>query len=221
MRTFLPTRIAIGVVAVLLSLSSCNGIFGSIYDNIPNEESSKYGFIERDEKNHSGVIYIDASSYTRWTYIDFHTLSLDSIEIEKNAQTPSNWDLAIHRYDVKTNNGEVIETGFTGLSTLKRSGKLPEGHYVKDKWSENKIIVDMSQMMQGKIGYEPSFYNPELAKWLFVDTTNMPPSYNPSNKVYVIKLKDGTNAAVRLKNFMNGSNIKGFMTIEYVYPLKF
>lgn len=221
MEIFLPKRIILGVIALMLSLSSCNGILEGIYDDIPAEKQNDYGFIKVDKNQNSGLIYIDASSYTQWTYIDFHTLTIEAVEIDENTNSPQNWDFAIHRYDAKTNEGEVLETGFTGLSTLKRSGKLPLGEYVKDIWSENKIIIDMSQMMEGKLGYEPSYYNSELAKWLYVDMTNMPPSYYPSNKVYVIKLKDGSAAAVRLQNFMNASNIKGFMTIEYIYPLEF
>ena len=78
----------------------------------------------------------------------------------------------------------------------------------------------MSGMMEGKIKYAESYYNTELSKWLFVDTSTMPPGYNPSNKVYVIKLKDNTIAAVRLRNFMNSAAAKGYMTIEYIYPFE-
>ena len=41
-----------------------------------------------------------------------------------------------------------------------------------------------------------------------------------SNKVYMVKLKDGTYAAVRLTNYMNASGVKGFMTIDYIYPFE-
>ncbi|WP_290390912.1 HmuY family protein [uncultured Duncaniella sp.] len=43
--------------------------------------------------------------------------------------------------------------------------------------------------------------------------------YTPSNKVYVIRLSDGTLAGVRLANYMDGLRVKGYMTIEYMYPL--
>ncbi|WP_356947875.1 HmuY family protein, partial [uncultured Duncaniella sp.] len=45
------------------------------------------------------------------------------------------------------------------------------------------------------------------------------PIYTPSNKVYVIRLSDGTLAGVRLANYMDGLGVKGYMTIEYMYPL--
>ncbi len=65
-----------------------------------------------------------------------------------------------------------------------------------------------------------SYYNEELSKWLNVDKSNMPPTYTLSNKVYMVKLKDGTYAAVRLTNYMNASGVKGFMTIDYIYPFE-
>ena len=205
----------------LASFPACNGILGDIYDNSSEEEIKEFGFIEIDEANNSGVIYIDATSYTKWTYINFRAFTADSVHIEEGMVEPTEWDFAVHRYDTKTNEGSVIETGFTGLSTLKTSGKIPEGTYVEDVWTTNKIAIDMSGMLEGNIKYTESFYNSELSKWLFVDTSNMPPAYIPSNKVYVIKLKDNTVAAVRLRNFMNASAVKGFMTIEYIYPLEF
>ncbi|WP_294079628.1 hypothetical protein [Proteiniphilum sp. UBA5384] len=48
-------------------------------------------------------------------------------------------DIAIHRYDAKTNGASVLETGFTGLSTLKVSGEIPQGDYVAEEWTTGKI----------------------------------------------------------------------------------
>lgn len=206
---------------ILISFPACNGILSDIYDEPPTEEKKEFGFIVVNKESKSGTIYIDATKYTKWTYINFHTLTTDSLEIAENMVEPQNWDIAIHRYDAKTNEASVLETGFSDLSAFKASGKMPEGTYLKDIWTEKKIIVDISGMMEGKLGYAKSNYNAELSKWLFVDTSIMPPNYNPSGKVYVIKLKDNTVAAVRLMNFMNASKIKGYMTIDYIYPLEF
>ena len=214
-------KLAILGIAMSLLFPACNGLFEGIYDEPSKEHRSEFGFVETDEANKSGIIYIDATSYTRWTYINFHTQTIDSLEISEHSADPEAWDIAIHRYDTKTNGASVLETGFTGLSALNASGKMPEGTYIEDEWTEEQIITDMSGMMEGKLKYAHSFYNVELSKWLFVDTGNMPPNYYPSNKVYVIKLKDNTMVAVRLKDFMDASGIKGYMTIEYIYPLEF
>lgn len=208
-------------MAILLSFPACDGILDGIYDDPLKENRKEFGFVEIDKENNSGVIYINATDYTRWTYINFHTYTIDSLEITENKSEPEAWDIAIHRYDAKTNGASVLETGFTGLPTLRTGGRIPEGNYIEDVWTENKIITDMSGMMEGKLEYAQSFYNTELSKWLFVDTGTMPPAYNPSNKVYVVKLKDNTIAAIRLRNFMDASGVKGYMTVEYIYPLEF
>lgn len=204
--------------ATMMLLPACDGILDGIYDQPVVKAKNQFGFIEIDKENKTGVIYIDASDYKKWIYINFHLLTIDSARIEENMQEPAQWDIAIHRYDAKTNGATVLETGFTGFAGLEMAGAIPDGEYVPDVWTTNRIIVDMSGMMEGKIGYAESFYNPELSKWLDVNLSTMPPVYTPSNKVYVVKLKDGTFAALRLRNFMSTANIKGFMTIEYIYP---
>ena len=40
-----------------------------------------------------------------------------------------------------------------------------------------------------------------------------------SGRVYVIRMKDGTCAAVKLDNYMNTAGVKGYLTIYYIYPL--
>lgn len=209
------------MLGALLSLSSCNGILEGIYDQPTTDTEFSYGFNSiNDNSGATGTVYIDATSYTRWTYIDFHTQKMDSVEITPETQVPENWDIAIHRYDVKTNDGSVLETGLTGLSTLLTSGALPQGTFISDEWTTEKIIVDMSTMADGYLGYAESDYNPELSKWLNVDKSTMPPIYTPSNKVYLLKLKDGTMAAIRLKSYMNELGVKGYMTFDYIYPFE-
>lgn len=209
------------MLGALLSLSACNGILEGIYDQPTTDTEYGYGFnsVDTDDKA-TGMVYVDATSYSRWIYIDFHSQKIDSAEITPDAQVPENWDIAIHRYDVKTNEGTVLETGFTGLSTLLSSGSMPQGNYVADEWTTDKIIIDMSTMADGYLGYAESDYNAELSKWLNVDKSSMPPIYTPSNKVYLLKLKDGTIAAIRLKSYMNAIGVKGYMTLDYIYPLE-
>ena len=78
----------------------------------------------------------------------------------------------------------------------------------------------MSQMMDGVIIYAEDYYNPCLSKWLNVNTSTMPPIYTLSGKVYIFRLSDDTYAALRLTNFMNDAAVKGFMTIDYLYPVQ-
>ena len=210
----------------MLSLPSCNGLFEGIYDE--PVAASEFGFTKVEQATSSGTIYIDATSYTKWTYIDFDTYSIDTTLIaedgSESGEVMEGWDLAVHRYDTKTNGGSVLETEYTSLDEFRVSGRIPEGEYVEDIWTEDRITIDMSQMsqmMNGVILYAPSWYNPELSKWLNVDTSTMPPVYTMSGRVYVLKTQDGKAAALQLNNYMNDSKVKGFMTIDYIYPVEF
>ena len=208
------------LIAFLALLPSCNGIFTGIYDSGESDLVTGYGFIAHNPSDNSGKVYIDATDYTKWVYLDFHGRTAVTAGMSEE-EAPAEWDIAVHRYDVKTNGAAVLETGITGLELFMSSGKMPEGGYVGDEWTTEQIIVDMSGMMDGNIGYSESWYNPELSKWLKVDTSTMPPLYSMSHKVYAVKLADGSNLALKLSNYMDASGVKGFMTIDYVYPVEF
>ena len=217
-----PLLLLLPVGAALLSLPSCNGLFEGIYDE--PVAASEFGFTKVEQATSSGTIYIDATSYTKWTYIDFDTYSIDTTLIaedgSESGEVMEGWDLAVHRYDTKTNGGSVLETEYTSLDEFRVSGRIPEGEYVEDIWTEDRITIDMSQMMNGVILYAPSWYNPELSKWLNVDTSTMPPVYTMSGRVYGLKTQDGKAVALQLNNYMNDSKVKGFMTIDYIYPVE-
>lgn len=201
----------------MLSLSSCHGIFGGIYDEPVEETSDGFGFIKINEATRTGTIYIDASDYTKWNYISLKDKKVVTALYDE--QQPENWDFAVHRYDAKTNSASVFETEYYDLTDISSVSKFSGADFIADEWTTNKITIDMSQMMEGIIKYAEDFYNPCLSKWLNVDTSSMPPVYTLSEKVYILKLQDGTFAALKLSDFMNTSGIKGFMTIDYLYPV--
>ncbi len=205
-----------GVMA-MLSLSACNGIFEDIYDEPMPEENNVYGFIYTDDKRDTGRIYIDASEYTEWHYIDLQGKKVTTTSIDGRA--PAKWDFAIHRYDAKTNGGKVLESAVNDFNSLPDMEELSNGLFVSDEWTTEQIRVDMSQMMDGIILYAEDYYNPCLSRWLNVNTSTMPPIYTLSGKVYILMLSDGTYAALRLTDFMNDAAVKGFMTIDYLYPV--
>lgn len=202
----------------MLSLSACNGILEDIYDAPEPEDSKIYGFIAVDNATHTGRIYIDATDYTDWHYIDLHGKQVTTTAVGEAA--PERWDFAVHRYDAKTNGGAVMESAAADFGMLTAVGTIPEEAFTADEWTTDKITVDMSQMMDGIIRYAEDWYNPVLSRWLRVDTSTMPPIYTLSGKVYLLRLTDGTCAALRLTNFMNDAAVKGFMTIDYLYPVQ-
>jgi hypothetical protein len=202
-----------GVAAMLLP--SCNDVLGDLYDE--PVITSEYGFIELCSDTKPGLIHINATDYEVWTYIDFRNHKTDSLSVTDPSR--KEWDIAVHRYDTKTNNARVIGTDLTDINDARTWKNVDNEEGIADIWTTDKIVTDMSTMMDGYLSYADSYYNPELSKWLNVDTSTMPPIYTPSEKVYIILLEDETRAAVKLVDFMNSAGIKGYMSIQYIYPL--
>lgn len=60
--------------------------------------------------------------------------------------------------------------------------------------------------------------NRVLSQWVTMDFTTPPPVYSASRKVYILRMKDGTCAAIRLVDYMSDKGTKGFLTIDVKYP---
>lgn len=201
------------ILGAALSLSACEGIFEGIYDDpIEAQMEIKEGSFSQ----------INTTEYTNWVYIDLSGRKATTVEIgeEYVSEVPAEWDIAIHRYDIKTNGGAAFQTIFTSIDDLKANGKLPdEESFVKDEWTTEKIAIDMTGMMEGNIVYTEDNRNAVLSGWLNVDTSTMPPIYTMSDQVYLIQLKDNSYAAIRFTNYTNARGVKGYIDFDYVYPL--
>lgn len=200
----------------LCLLASCNGLLDDIYDEVDDDAAHEYGFVRRDSDGRGGTIYLDVQSYKNWYTIDFHNRTIDSVNIEIGMDDPEQWDLALHRYDVKTNGGVAAASNFNSVAEIDMS--LLDG-LVYHADIEDSVIIDMSTMMDGYVGKAASRVNEVLSGWLDVDTREMPPIYTLSKKVYIVRFADQTRAALYFSNFMNEASKKGFATIEYRYPL--
>ena len=78
---------------MLLPFSACDGILEGIYDSPAASDSNEFGFIRTDPSTHSGTIYIDATDYRRWTFIDFHTQKVDSVNVtDSDQKEPEEWE---------------------------------------------------------------------------------------------------------------------------------
>ncbi len=204
--------VAAGTAMLLLSCEG--GILGGLYDE--PEPVSEYGFIRKETSTGHGEIYINTSGYTYWVYLDFLNAEADSVNIISHDEEPDSWDIAVHRYDTKTNGGAVAMTSFADIDYFAESGHVPEDNeFIEDIMTEDVIAVDMSGMMDGNIIYVSDFYNPELSEWLDVDTSVMPPIYTRSDHVFILRLSDGRHVALKLENHMDNHGVKGYMTILY------
>lgn len=202
-----------GIVSVMGLFSACD-VLEDAYD-----DSS----VEKKE----GQYYVDATDYAQWVYINLHTptptITTSTISLDDMSETgaPSEWDIAHHRYDVKTNGAAVVMTPYHTIEDLEMAGMPQECQWVADEYSDECVTVDMSHMMEGYLVYAPGYKNTELGKWVNVDTSNMPPNYAMYDNVMLIRFADSTYAAIQLVNFMSTDRyqIKGWMTVNYQYPV--
>ena len=152
---------------------------------------------------------VDVSAYDQWVYLSFESgvpLTLNVEEAE-----PAQWDIALHRGDVKTNKGAALKSNATSLSALS---ELPADEFTPD--ITDSIAVDMSGMMQGIVIYKESEINPVLSSW--VSRSGMPPVYTVSKNVYVVRTQEGKYAKLKFSSFTSSDDKSGFATFSYVYP---
>ncbi len=188
--------------------ASCDGLFGGLYDE--PAAGAAYGFIQTDPDGLGGTLRIDATSYTRWNYIDLLHQRIDTASITLGQDAPPEWDFALHRYDVKTHGGAAAETPFDQVGVASALEGL---HFVSD--ADSQVVIDMSTMMEGYLGYASSEVNPVLSTWLHVDQSTMPPIYTLSNKVYLLRMADGSLAALQFTGYMDDAMRKGIVTLRY------
>lgn len=152
---------------------------------------------------------VDVSAYDQWVYLSFESGVPRALNVEKDE--PAQWDIALHRGDVKTNKGAALKSNATSLSALS---ELPADEFTPD--ITDSIAVDMSGMMQGIVIYKESEINPVLSSW--VSRSGMPPVYTVSKNVYVVRTQEGKYAKLKFSSFTSSDDKSGFATFSYVYP---
>lgn len=131
-------------------------------------------------------------------------------------ETSFNWDIAIHRYDVKTNGATVVATSESDITKVTA---IPSDGFVADIKTDS-LMVDSSGMMNNKIGYATTNLNEVLSGWMNLDLSIMPPKYTMSGQVYVMKLKSDEYAKIKFTDYSNDADVKGHISFEYVSPFK-
>lgn len=246
-------------------LSGCEGIFNGVYDEPASETRSTT----------DGHLYIDASNWKEWHYIDlkavaervsenrdFNTSTLwETMEIPTSEPSdesvekgngssgiytywydvfgqgvsylkylsfqptesqpePERWTFAVHRNNVRTNGCMAVETDFTSIS------QLPEGTdwvsnlvFTPDEWNQTEVWTVQDKMLNGIIGNQGIYINNVLSSWLKMVIPPMPPVFEINRHVFILKLPDGTYAALQLEDYMNSSGTRCCLSINYKYPL--
>lgn len=230
-------------VAVAALLAGCNGILDGIYDTAPDDTAIESGFnATLDEDRY--IIYLEATDYGEWLYLDFDDRTVQSMTIptaltgewdgrsgwtyhevhgtvydELSAlktdpmPEPDDWDLAIHHFDARTNGGSVMMTQYTSIDDLPPLDRI-QGEYVPDTWSNTQVITDLNGMLAYHIGYQNSWHNPVLTTWVTMDFSTPPPVYSSTDRVYLLKMRDGRMAALQMLSYMSAKGTKGYLTID-------
>lgn len=257
-----------GAAASLLLLPSCEGILGGVYDTPPSGAA---------QATARGQLYIDASDWTQWHYIDLPELArmaeedpgcnpssawvslpvatpdaqsepaaerapghepgiytywydvygaglsrreFRSFQPSAPQEEPERWSIAVHRNNVRTNGGAAAATPYSSLS------EIPEGRewlssldFRPDEWNETYVWTVQDRMLSGIIGNQGIEVNQTLSSWLRIEIPPMPPAFSLNSKVFVVRLADGSMAAVQLQDYQSPTGTKCCLTINYRYPL--
>jgi len=134
-------------------------------------------------------------------------------------EEPEEWTIAIHRNNVRTNGGAVLRTNCKSIAELPESSKTFDGMtFTEDEWSENDVWDGQEKMLLGLVPSQGIKINRLLSSWLIVKVPPMPPEFIMDSRVFVLRLNDGTYAALQLDNYLSPQGEKCFMTINYKYP---
>lgn len=134
-------------------------------------------------------------------------------------EEPEEWTIAIHRNNVRTNGGAVLRTNCKSMAELPESSKTFDGMtFTEDEWSENDVWDGQEKMLLGLVPSQGIKINRLLSSWLIVKVPPMPPEFSMDSRVFVLRLNDGTYAALQLNNYLSPQGEKCFMTINYEYP---
>lgn len=242
-----------------LALQSCTGIMSGLYDEPSGEPV----------KTSAGQLYIDASDWGKWHYIDLseilsasnseedfnpsdawktfdipmeevqeatgcgiHTYWYDVFGVGISNNEPRNhyhtalqpeperWTFAVHRNNARTNGCAVAETKFSSFDEIPTDKSfLSALNFACDTWNEKDVWCIQDQMLLGLIGNQRIKINETLSSWLSIDIPPIPPAFTHNNNVFIMRLPDGSHAALQLENYQSVTGTKCCLTINYRYPL--
>lgn len=163
-----------------------------------------------------------AGLYTIWYDVYHEGLSVNErrgYRPTAEQPAPAQWDIAVHRSDVRTNGAAVLETNFTSMDELPAESSAFSGTtFTPDVWTDRVVWIDRSRSLEGLIDCQGININPVLTNWLRVDIPPIPPQFTLNNHVFIVRLRNGRYAAVQLQNYLNAAGTRCWLTINYKYP---
>lgn len=132
---------------------------------------------------------------------------------------PAEWSFAVHRNNVRTNGGAVYETEYNSMDELpESSAAFANAKFTPDEWSENEVWDSQETMLQCLVPSQGINVNKVLSSWLKLKIPPMPPAFTHNSHVFILRLADGTYAALQLANYLSATGTKCWLTINYKYP---
>lgn len=133
---------------------------------------------------------------------------------------PEEWTFAVHRNNVRTNGCMVAETDYTSMTQIPDdSDWFYTLSYTPDEWNQTDVWTEQDRMLNGIIGNQGIYTNKVLSGWLKMIIPPMPPVFEMNRHVFVLKIPDGTFAALQLVDYMSSSGARCCLSINYKYPL--
>ena len=137
-------------------------------------------------------------------------------------QAPDTWTIAIHRNNVRTNPATVVgvwESSLTDIAAVTPT-LYSNATFTADEWSENEVWDDQAKMLLCYVPSQGIAINKVLSGWLTMEIPPMPPAFSHNNHVFILRLTDGTYAALQLVDYMSATGTKCCLTIKYRYPIQ-
>ena len=109
-------------------------------------------------------------------------------EVDAEEEKALTWDIAVHKYNIRTNGGLVKELNTKNFDAVTLANVPADEEMVAD--TEGSVMADMSNMMSGFVGYQYVKLNKKLGHWVIATPTGtMPPyTYELNENVFVVKV---------------------------------
>ncbi|MDR2466458.1 MAG: HmuY family protein [Prevotellaceae bacterium] len=164
--------------------------------------------------------YIDASSNTAWHYYSFgedKVLGSADESAENNAAWAArkDWDIAVRRYNIRTNSGEFTAAGAKGGVATQGTGVTFES---LQKVPAGAIFVGDKAVTSSGMGGTTTVVRSEATVILFKQNEDgslvMPPVYLPA-PTHIFRTADGENYyKVRFTQYQNAESVTGHVKFD-------
>lgn len=195
----------------LLSASIITACSGDNNDPVPDNPSQGEGGLPVKQ-----VKLSRKTAYGNdWIYYSLEKGKEVSVSEASHAES-TDWDIAFNRYNVRTNSGASGKGKggalLTDVKELAACTTVPQGTFT----------VDAAYTITAPgTGFPPptmeSTANEVLCK--AITFSGPPPSYTPSDYVFIVRTASGKYAKLKAKSFFNDEGKSGFYSFEYAIQL--